>query len=250
MLDGVRKLGWPAVELRLWQEWDEGDLAQVARRVRDAGIVVNSVHVPPDSEVLLPMRGQPGNSGALADLMERSLAAALAAGARVAVVHAWDLRLPTFSSETLVENLARFAATFGGEGVSLSVENIPGHVRMFPLIAEACPEVSFTADTRWSAHECSWDLLLGLVQRITNIHVQTYIDPIEGGGVTLGRLDTCGPFNAQREVRRFVESGYAGLVTLEPNGVPSITETHLRQALEMLQGWVSSPAAEPHEAAP
>lgn len=239
VLGGIAALGWPSVELRLWQEWDEGDLAQVARRVRDMGYHVGSVHIPPDTEALLPMMGQEdGPCEALSSLMRRSLEAALAAGARVAVLHAWDLRLPTFSKAVLVENLNRFCEMFSRQGVALSVENIPGHIGMLPAIAAGCPAVSFTADTRWTAHQNTWEFMRGFLPRLTNLHVQTYIDPA-GEGVVLGRLGTCEPFDAEREVRAFLDRGYTGPVTLEPNGVASAGETNLRRALEMMESWVA-----------
>jgi sugar phosphate isomerase/epimerase len=256
MIEGIRKLGWPAIELRLWQEWDEGDLIQVAGRVRATGVEVGSVHVPPDSEALL---STPGHERDAEHLMEKCLAAALAAGAKVAVIHAWDLRHPEFSRDVLTRNLNGSARFFESRGVTLSVESIPGHTRMLPVVAARCPEVTFTADTRWAALEDSWDLLSGLIPRLTNIHVQTYVDPVPGGGVALGRTalpagaaahadsaaaavtgggaDAGRPFDAERVMRRFAHAGYAGLVTLEPNGVPGVNETHLRQALEMLAGW-------------
>jgi sugar phosphate isomerase/epimerase len=212
-------------------------MVQVARRVRDAGAEVNSVHIPPETETLL---STPGHGRDAVDLMDKCLSAALAAGARVAVVHAWDLRCPEFSQSCLIEGLNRFGRSFGDRGVSLSVENIPGQLRMLGIIADSCAQVSFTADTRWAAMEDSWGLLSDLIPRLTNVHVQTYVDPLEAGGVTLGRTGTglgAKSFHAERVMRSFAEGGYSGLVTLEPNNVQNIDETHLRQALEMLSRW-------------
>lgn len=246
VLGGIAALGWPSVELRLWQEWDDGDLARVARRVREAGFTVGSVHIPPDTEALLPMAGQEDGPGqALSSLMDRCLGAALAAGARLAVIHAWDLRLPTFSVDMLLKNLERFSLAYTREGVTLSVENIPGHARMLPLLADACPGLTFTADTRWTAQQGSWELMRGFASRITNLHVQTYIDPA-GEGVSLGRLGTCAPFDAEGEVKALLGKGYAGPVTLEPNGVAGAGGVPVRKALEMLNSWV----AEVEEAKP
>ncbi len=233
MLDGVLKLGWPAIELRLWQEWDD-DLVAVARKAHDAGFQVNSVHVPPDSEALL---STPGCQQAAQKLMDKCAEAALAAGARVAVVHAWDLRRPQFSEGTLLDNLNALAGRLGSQGVSLSVESIPGHVRMLPAIAQSCPGVSFTPDTQWAALEDSWALLKSLMPRTVNVHVQTYVDPVPEG-VALGRTATGWSFDAEAFARGLVTAGYRGLVTLEPHGIPAVGETHLRQALDRLQSWL------------
>lgn len=235
MMEGVRLLGWPAIELRLWQEWDEGDMTTVAGRAKDAGLEINSVHIPPDSEVLLSTLGC---LDAARDLMDKCLQAALAAGARVAVVHAWDLRRPQFSQGALVDNLNLFSQALAQHGVSLSVEGIPGHVSMLPVIARACPGVSFTVDTQWASLEDSWDLVNHLMPRVTNVHVQTYVDPIEGGGVAMGRTAAGRRFDAEKVIRGLTAGGYAGLVTLEPNGVPGVSEIHLRRALRNLEEWL------------
>ncbi len=233
VLEGARQLGWPSIELRLWREWDEGDLASVARRAKDEGFTVNSVHIPPDSEALL---STPGRAHAARELMDQCFEAALAAGARVAVVHAWDLRLPDFSREVLVENLREFSQAAASLGITLSVEGIPGHTEMLPLIEEACPSVSFTFDTRWTALSGSWTLMDRLLKRTSNVHVQTYVDPVSGG-VALGRTGGAG-FDAEKVVRGLASRGYKGLLTLEPNGVFGAGCDLLRLALLDLQRWL------------
>jgi len=235
MLKGMRALAWPSVELRLWQEWDEGDMAVVAASVRDAGFLVGSVHLPPETEALLSV---PGSEREAKVLMDSCLKAAREGGAKVAVVHAWDLRIPRFSQHTLHESLCRFGGEFGSSGVSLSVEAIPGHTDVLPELVRTCPGVSFTLDTQWACLENSWRLHPALMPRVTNYHVQTHVDLAADGGVVLGRTGTGPGFDAETVVRGLVTAGFEGLVTLEPRGVPKAGETQLRQALRKLEAWL------------
>lgn len=235
MLEGIRKLAWPAVELRLWQDWDEGDMLSVARRVRESGVTINSVHLPPESEWLL---ATPGCSDEAQRLMDVCLSAALEVGARVAVVHAWDLRRSQFSQSAMIENLCRYSEAYSESGVSLSVEAIPGHSALLPEILRCCPGVAFTLDTQWACLENSWRLLEQEKTRVNNVHVQTRLEIGGGGEVILGRTNVGPGFDAESLVRGLVAGGYAGLVTLEPTGVPATAEPEIRQALRKLETWL------------
>ncbi|MGE5578905.1 MAG: sugar phosphate isomerase/epimerase family protein [Bacillota bacterium] len=235
MLEGIRKLAWPVVELRLWQEWDEGDMPSVARRVREAGVTVNSVHLPPESERLL---STPGCGEAVQSLMDECLSAALEAGARVAVVHAWDLRLSQFSQSVMTENLCRYFEAYSRSGVSLSVEAIPGHSALLPEVLRGCPGVAVTLDTQWACLENSWRLFEQQKTRVNNVHVQTRVEIGGDGDVTLGRTNMGPGFDAESVVKGIAAGGYAGPVTLEPTGVPAIGETEIRRALHKLDAWL------------
>lgn len=242
MLRGIRRLAWPSVELRLWQEWDEGDMAAVAGKVREAGFRAGSVHLPPETEALLSVPGSEDKAGALMDLC---LDAAKEAGATVAVVHAWDLRIARFSQRTLVESLRRFGDTFGAAGVSLSVEAIPGHTDLLPEVHLSCPGVSFTLDTQWACLENSWRLHPALMPRVSNYHIQSYIDPSGDGGVTLGRTGAGPGFDAEATVKGLCAGRYQGLVTLEPRGVPEAGEVQIRTALQKLEEWMQEIVGDP-----
>ncbi|HAI21450.1 MAG TPA: hypothetical protein DCM14_06125, partial [Clostridiales bacterium UBA8153] len=60
--------------------------------------------------------------------------------------------------------------------MTLSVETIPGHSGLLPGLVKACPLATYTADTQWAALDGSWAQLYALVPKITNVHVQTYVD--------------------------------------------------------------------------
>lgn len=232
---GMRVLDWPSVELRLWQEWDESDMAGVAARVRESGFSVGSVHLPPETERLLSTLECAEQAS---DLMDRCLEASQAAGAAVAVVHGWDLRVPGFSQRVMHESLRRFGERYREAGVSLSVEAIPGHVELLPEIRSCCPQVTFTLDTQWASFEDSWGLHPGLMPQVTNFHVQTHIDSSDDGSVLLGRTGAGPDFDAEAVVRSLAACHYCGLVTLEPRGVPGAGQLQLRLALRKLEIWL------------
>jgi sugar phosphate isomerase/epimerase len=232
-LKGVSLLAWPFVELRLWQEWNQ-DFVDVARRVRQAGADVLTVHAPPLEELL----SVPGREDAAASMLRRCADAAVAADARAVVVHAWGPRLSGLDLGTLTANLTRACGELSGRGLVLSIENIPGHSEILPVVLEACPDLAVTVDTRWTVAEQSWDLMLSLAPRVNNIHVQTFLDVTDTGGgaghVSLGRT-SAGEFDLPGVLRAFLSRGFRGTVTLEANNVPPHGDIHLRNALVMLR---------------
>ncbi|HHX29399.1 MAG TPA: TIM barrel protein [Firmicutes bacterium] len=236
-LEGIGKLAWHAVELRLWLEWGEGALTEVAARIRDMGVTVGSVHAPPETECFLSTAGHEDEARAL---LSKCAEAARACGAGTVVVHAWDLRRPAFRRKVLVDSVCRAAELMHSQGLTLSVENIPGHTDLLPLLAGTCPELAFTIDTQWTALEGSHDMLSGFLPRVNNVHVQTFVDTQVDNplAVRLGRTTTGCDFDAEGFVRELADKGYQGLITLEPRGVPAAGVSTIRAALELLECWV------------
>lgn len=235
VIRGVRVLGWPAVELRLWEEWEAPDFAGVARQVTCPGTAVHTVHAPPETERLLGCAG----CGEIAEtLLFKCAAGARVAGARGLVLHAWDLRLTDFRLDLLIENLNKFALAMPA-GLALSVETIPGHVEVLPDVLRDCPDVMVTVDTQWVALQGSWEFAYGLMPRVSNLHVQTRVEVGEDGSVLMGCTRAGSRFDAEKVVREFVSLGFEGTVTLEPQGVPGITPEQLRRALMLLEEWAS-----------
>lgn len=232
-INGISLLAWPFVELRLWEEWNR-DFVEVATQVCQTGVDVLTVHAPSLEELL----AVPGREDTAAHILRRCADAAVAADARAVVVHAWDLRLSGFDPGTLTANLTRACRELSARGLVLSVENIPGHRQILPVVLEACPDLAVTVDTRWTVAEQSWDLMLSLAPRVNNIHVQTFLDVEEATGgagrVSLGRT-SAGEFDLPAVLGAFLSRGFRGAVTLEANNVPQPGDIHLRNALVVLR---------------
>ena len=226
-VEGVRRLGWPFVELRLWEEWNRPfiDIASQISRYAD----VLAVHAPPVTERLLCL---PDASPARS-VLQRCSEVATGCGAKVVVVHAWDLRLSNFDKTTLIRNLNDEAARLAESGIRLSIENIPGHSVLLPDIAASCPGVTFTIDTQWTTLENSWELVRTLTPRVDNVHVQSHIS-VTDDGPYLGRVSG-GRFQPSEVLAGFVGRGFKGFLTLEPKGVSQNGEVHLTKALVMLK---------------
>ncbi len=233
VLRGIKTLGWPAVELRLWAEWGQPDFAEVARKVRGQGVAVHTVHAPPDTERILGCAGLKEHAMAL---LMRCAAGAEAAGARGIVVHAWDLRISGFHLPLLIDNLGALAHAMPA-GVVLSVETIPGYLKVLPDILRDCPDVMVTVDTQWVSLEDSWDFVYQIASRVNNLHIQTQVNTTGSGDVQLGRTQYGPYFDAEKVVREFISRGFRGAITLEPQGVSGTTPEQLRQALLLLEKW-------------
>lgn len=227
IIEGVSLLGWPSVELRLWDEWNR-PFVEVASQARNYSEVL-SVHAPPVTEELLSM----SDSNPAHSIIEKCIQCALVAGAKLLVIHAWDLRRKSFNMESIIRNLNNEANYCLDKGIQLSVENIPGHSILFPYLVDQCPQITFTIDTQWTALENSWQLVYTLTPRVNSIHVQTYIDVIDGS-LRLGRVSG-GEFEPGQVLREFVNRGFKGLITLEPKNVTENSDAYLKKALVMLK---------------
>lgn len=226
-IKGVSRLGWPFVELRLWDEWKQ-PFAEIASEVSQYADIL-AVHAPPVTEQLLSLPDQ----HLAHSVIEKCAEVALGAGAKLVVVHAWDLRWGNFDMATLMRNLNDVARRLLDRGLQLSIENIPGHRTLLPDIASSCPDLTFTIDTQWTTLENSWDLVYSLTPRVDNIHVQTYID-VADDNPRLGRVSG-GRFEPGEVLREFVTRGFKGLITLEPKNVPENGDAYLTKALVMVK---------------
>ncbi|MEW6308051.1 MAG: TIM barrel protein [Bacillota bacterium] len=225
----VQLLAWDAVELKLegaW--WSPSEFVEAARRLVDAGVSVATVHAPNRFERLL---GFPGRTGEALALLQACLATASTAGASTLVLHGWDLRLPGFDPEQMVAGINACAEASGQ--VTLSIEALPGFTRMLPLIVQACPAVTWTADTKWATVDGGWEKLFGLAGRIDNVHVQSRIEPVGENGVVLGQTEA-GYCDVPATLARLAASGCGGAITFEPNGVRPGEAASVHRALRAL----------------
>ncbi len=234
LVAGIREVGWPNIEMRLWDRWQPARYVGYVERVLATGATARTIHAPPLLEGLLSGR-TPDDA---LEVLDGCVAAARVAGSRAIVFHAWDLRESSFDLRALVSNLHALHERYGGEEMAWCLEALPGYSRLLPLLEKECPYLQFVADTQWAAVEGDWRPLLDRVPRVTGLHVQTYIDVSEGQPV-LGR----GRFGAACDVPGIIRElrvrGFSGEVTLEPLGVSS-DKSPLKQALLYLAALVSS----------
>ncbi len=226
-IEGVSQLGWPFMELRLWDEWNR-PFTEIASQVSQYSEVL-AVHAPPVTEQLLSSPDQ----HLAHSVIEKCAEVVLGAGTKLVVVHAWDLRRKSFDMATLIRNLNDEARRLLDRGIQLSIENIPGHPTLLPDIAGSCPDVTFTIDTRWTTLERSWELVHTLTPRVDNIHIQTYIDIVDDSPC-LGRVSE-GRFEPGEVLTEFITRGFEGLITLEPKNVTENGDAYLRKALVMVK---------------
>jgi len=235
LVAGIREVGWPNIEMRLWDRWQPAHYAGYLEKVLATGVIARTVHAPPRTEDLLSGR----TPDEAIEVFDGCVAAARMAGSRAIVFHAWDLRKASFDPRSLVSNLQAVHERYAGEGLALCLEALPGYSTLLPLLEKECPYLQFVADTQWAAVEGDWRPLLDRTPRVTGLHVQTFVDVSGEGEMVLGR----GRFGAACDVRSVIREmrarGFSGEVTLEPLGVTS-DRSPLRQALRYLAALVSS----------
>jgi len=233
---GIRELGWPRVEMRLWNKWRPALYVDYVEKVLATCVSVKTLHAPALTEDLLST-GAPDDAAAVLD---RCVDAARTAGSRAVVFHAWDLRKTSFDLSALVSNLQALHEKYGREGLVWCVEALPGYSTLLPVLERECPHLRFVADTQWAAVEGDWRPLLDRIPRVCGLHVQSHVDFDETGRVVLGRARLGAACDVPGIMRDMRAQGFSGEVTLEPLGVTHSGRGPVRQALEYLAGLVNS----------
>ena len=227
---GIRRLGWPRVEMRLWNKWQPARYVSYLESVLATGVLVPTIHAPALTEELLS-RTAPDDAGAVLD---KCVEAARAANSRAIVFHGWDLRKPAFHRSALVRNLQALHERYLREPLVWCVEALPGYGTLLPVLERECPYLQFVVDTQWAEVEGDWRPLLERTPKVCEIHVQSHIDFDEGGRVMLGRARLGAGCDVPSIIRTMYAQGFSGEVTLEPLGVTPSGAGQIRRALEFL----------------
>jgi sugar phosphate isomerase/epimerase len=232
MVVGVSRLGWPRVEMRLWNKWPPADYVGNLESVLTTSVSVPTIHAPALTEELLS-RATPDDAGVVLD---RCVQAARASLTRTIVFHGWDLRRPQFDEKALVRNLNALQERYAREPLVWCAEALPGYSTLLPLLERECPHLRFVLDTQWATVEGDLRMLLDRTPVISGIHVQSFLDFDSDGSIVLGRTRFGASCDVREIVRELQVNGFSGEMTLEPLGVTQSECGPIRKALEFLVG--------------
>jgi sugar phosphate isomerase/epimerase len=226
ILEHASKLGAPALELALYSEW-YGHLDEVVEDLGKAELTFRAVHADKKIGAGLGSDDAEEADEALA-LLEVNCRVAAALGAKILVLHLWEL--PT-GDEQIERNLERLPAcldTAEAYGVALALETIPGQagtpLANLRLAVERDPRCVVTLDTEFlgfygqlaESVEADW---LSADKRVRHVHLKDFNGRLREGGVRRYLLPGEGTLDLQGFLAGLLQRGYDGAVTLEASAL-------------------------------
>jgi sugar phosphate isomerase/epimerase len=220
LIAAARDLPCAGFELSIYPAWIE-DVDAVADAIAALGLPIETAH----AEKAVGARLSDGDPTAV-DRLERSARLAARTGARLLVLHLWELPLGDRHLERNLELLPACADLAERLGMTLGVETIPCSVGS-PLanVARAIerePRCVAVLDTEFLALHGEFEAAPDAGLPVGHVHVKDFAGEIRHGDPRTryllpgeGALDLDGFLDALRA------GGYDGTVTLEPSAVDS-----------------------------
>ncbi len=238
VLDGVRRLCHPSVELVLHPDW-RGDIAPRTRQpsewsesqnlafadiadhlARVAGdISIASVHGNRDLGAFLSSRDKADQRTGQTLLWEH-LSLTRDLDADVLVVHAWDPQDPDPALDVAGESIRNIALS--DRSVTVAVENIPtnrdasSQPASLERIMRTSDRIGMALDLSWATHHAHFGDLIAYLERVVNVHVQGYL---HHDGQHMHMLTRGTDVSILPAIYELLSRGYRGQWTLELNRV-------------------------------
>jgi sugar phosphate isomerase/epimerase len=250
ILEHAAKLGTKAFELALYPAW-YGHLDQVVDDLANADLTFQVVHADKGIGAGLGSEDADEAEEALA-VLEVNCRAAAALGAKLLVLHLWELPTADDAFERNLERLPTCLDTAGAYNLALAVETIPGRsatpLSNLKLAVEADARCSVALDTEFLAFHgqlneslaADW---LWTDSRVRHVHLKDFDGRMREGGVRRYLLPGEGSLDLQGFIAGLNQRGYGGAVTLEASALtPSgeVDDDRLGQIAGVLQQLSSS----------
>ena len=218
LLADVRDLPCDGFELSIYTSWVD-DAGRVAGEIAALGLPIEAAH----AEKSVGARLSEGDGGAV-DRLEGSARIAAVAGARLLVLHLWELPLGDRHLERNLGLLPACADVAEEAGLRLGVETIPcsagAPLANVARAVEREPRCVAVLDTEFLAHHGELDEALGAGLPVGHVHLKDYAGEFRQGDPRRryllpgeGSLDLDGFLAA------LAAQGYDGAVTLEASAV-------------------------------
>jgi sugar phosphate isomerase/epimerase len=214
----ARELPCDGFELSIYPNWVD-DAARVADEIAAFGLPIETAH----AEKSVGARLSEGDRRAV-DRLEGSVRIAADAGARLLVLHLWELPLGDRQLERNLDLLPACADVAEAAGLTLGVETIPCSVGS-PLanVARAIdrePRCVAVLDTEFLAHHGELDDALASGLPVGHVHVKDYGGEFrQGDPRTRYLLPGEGSLDLDGFLTALAAQGYDGAATLEASAV-------------------------------
>jgi sugar phosphate isomerase/epimerase len=218
LVAGARELPCDGFELSIYPSWVD-DADRVAAEIAALGLPIDTAH----AEKSVGARLSEGDRRAV-DRLEGSARIAAEAGARLLVLHLWELPLGDRHLERNLELVPACADVAEAAGLTLGVETIPCSVGS-PLanVARAIerePRCVAVLDTEFLAHHGELDDALTAGLALGHVHVKDYGgDFRQGDPRTRYLLPGEGSLDLDGFLTALAAQGYDGAATLEASAV-------------------------------
>lgn len=214
----ARGLAWTGFELSIYPSWVD-DADRVARDIAEVGLPIETAH----ADKTVGARLSEGEAGAV-ERLEGSALIASVAGARLLVLHLWELPLGDRHLERNLELLPACAEVAERHGLTLGVETIPCSVGS-PLanVARAVerePRCVAVLDTEFLAHHGELGRALDAGLPVGHVHVKDFAGGFRNDDPRRRYLlPGEGVLGIDGFLTRLTDSGYDGAATLEASAI-------------------------------
>jgi sugar phosphate isomerase/epimerase len=218
LIEDARDLPCAGFELSIYPGWIV-DVDAVADEIAALGLPIAAAH----AEKAIGARLSEGDPTAV-DRLERSARLAARVGARLLVLHLWELPLGDRHFERNLALLPACTDVAEGAGLSLGIETIPCSVGS-PLVnvaraIEREPRCVAVLDTEFLALHDELEAAPEAGLPVGHVHVKDFDGQIHHGDPrTRYLLPGEGVLDLDRFLDRLRKRGYDGTVTLEPSAV-------------------------------
>lgn len=218
LIADARDLPSDGFELSIYPGWvDDSD--NVAAEIAALGLPIETAHAEKSVGACL----SEGDRGAV-DRLEGSARIAAEAGARLLVLHLWELPLGDRHLERNLELLPACADVAEAAGLQLGIETIPcsagSPLANVTRAIEREPRCVAVLDTEFLAHHGEFDEALGAGLPVGHVHVKDYAGEFKHGDPrTRYLLPGEGSLDLDGFLAALAARGYEGAATLEASAV-------------------------------
>lgn len=237
LIADARDLPCTGFELSIYPSWVD-DADRVAREIAAVGLRIETAH----ADKTVGARLSEGEAGAV-ERLEGSALIARVAGARLLVLHLWELPLGDRNLERNLELLPACADVAERHGLTLGVETIPCSVGS-PLanVARAVerePRCVAVLDTEFLAYHGELGRALDDGLPVGHVHVKDFAGELRNDDPRLRYLlPGEGALDIDGFLTRLADSGYDGAATLEASAIDpdgELDTTRLAQIADSLR---------------
>lgn len=212
--------------LAAWQDSVRYTVDEIGNRLQERRLPILSVHANRDVGICLCSKGE-ADIRRGRQLMHEALSLAEKVGAQVCVFHLWDTWKQSFDPVLLHGVVAEIAPLY--PRVKVAVENVPTHLPGHTPFALVHGFPWVTLDLRWAALYDELKEFAAIKERVANVHLRGHL---EGDRWVLPNASFAF-YEALDLIRN--QWGYAGLITMESDGLSRSGLHEFRRALLSLR---------------